>query len=122
MSGRDHTTVCRLRVLDILHLLVDLLLASDIVDIVVGLLFTHLDLDTPDNNALNLSRQPNRHVSIVENYQLDPYILTDQRRQSLAKLLRFLRFFPRIFLYIRRQRRVHLSNASLVTQHLLKRN
>ena len=56
MSGRDHTIVYRLRVLDILHLLADLSLASNIVDVVVSLLFTHFDLSTSNNDALNLSR------------------------------------------------------------------
>ena len=55
MSGYDHTTVCRLHVLDVLHLLTKLPLARGTVDIVVSLLFTYLDLGTPNDNTLDLS-------------------------------------------------------------------
>ena len=54
MSDHNYTIVCRLRILDILYLLTKLSLIEGTIDIIISLLFTYLNLNILNNNALNL--------------------------------------------------------------------
>ena len=70
MLCRNHTSVCCLRVLDILIFLYVFTFTSSLTIVALVVALDYLNLGVSNENSLDLTHHPNRYVSIVEHYQL----------------------------------------------------
>ena len=68
MLYRNYTLVCCLRVSDVLIFLYIFIFASSLTIVVSVVALDYLNLDISNENPLNLTRHPNRYVSIVGHY------------------------------------------------------